>query len=124
MSHNASGTVNYSTSSDERLKQDIELSTDTDVIDNLKVHKFTWKSDNLEDIGLFAQEAYLIKPTAVGVGTDELTEDGSLKTPWSVDYSKFVPDLIVYSQQLKKQLEELKAIVDAQAVEIEALKSK
>jgi hypothetical protein len=101
-----SGTTNvqFNTSSDKRLKNDCGLSTDTSVIDSIKIHNFTWKEDGKEDIGVFAQEAYEVKPTAVKVGNDDLTEDGRLKSAWGVDYSKFVPDLIVYCQQLKSTI--------------------
>jgi hypothetical protein len=111
--HTATTTVSYSTSSDERLKTDNGIATDTSVVDNIKVHNFTWKSDNSQDIGVFAQEAYSVKPSAIHVGKDTLTEDGNLLQPWGVDYSKFVPDLIVYCQQLKKQVTELSAEVTA-----------
>jgi hypothetical protein len=65
------------------------------------------------DRGVFAQEAYLVKPTAVGVGEDSLTESGSLAVPWCVDYSKYIPDIIVHAQQLKKRVEELEARLTA-----------
>jgi hypothetical protein len=99
----------YDTSSDQRLKNDIGVATDTSVIDNTVIHDFTWKHDGMVDRGVFAQEAYLVKPTAVGVGEDSLTESGSLAVPWCVDYSKYIPDIIVHAQQLKKRVEELEA---------------
>jgi hypothetical protein len=107
----AGTTVNYNTSSDARLKQEIGVAVDTSVIDNTIVHDFTWKADGRVDRGVFAQEAYEVKPSAVGVGKDDLTESGELVQPWSVDYSKYVPDLIVHAQQLKKQVEQLSAQV-------------
>jgi len=107
----------YTTSSDARLKEDLGLATETSVIDNLKIRNFEWKSTGKKDIGVFAQEAEPIKPSAVVKGTDELTESGDLAVPWSVDYSKYVPDLIVYCQQLNAKLE-------AQALEIATLKGK
>jgi hypothetical protein len=109
--HTAVTTTNYSTTSDARLKESKGISNDTSVIDNTVVHDFIWKADGSTDRGVFAQEAHAVKPRAVSVGSDELTEDGNIKTPWSVDYSKFVPDLIVYCQQLKKQVVELTARV-------------
>ena len=90
--------------SDERLKEDNGIATDTSVIDNLKIHNFTWKEDKTKDMGVFAQEAYQVKPSAVSVGKDELTDEGKLKVPWGVDYTKFIPDLIVYCQQLKNTI--------------------
>jgi hypothetical protein len=46
-----------------------------------------------------AQEAITVAPFAVSVGTDERDESGRLVHPWGVDYSKYVPDLIVGWQQ-------------------------
>jgi len=111
--HNASTTVNYATSSDARLKTDLGVATSTDVIDNTVIHDFEWKEDGRVDRGVFAQEANGVKPSAISIGTDELTESGELLKPWGVDYSKYVPDLIVYCQQLKQQVEQLKADVAA-----------
>jgi len=117
----ASTTVVYATSSDARLKTLIKVATETSVIDNIVINDFTWKDDGKVDRGVFAQDAYKIIPNAISEGTDELTEDGSLKTPWGVDYSKFVPDLIVHAQQLKKQVQELSALVTAQSATITSL---
>jgi len=120
--HTAVTTVAYNTSSDARLKEDLGIATDTSVIDNTIIHDFKWKADNSIDRGLFAQEAYVVKPSAISVGSDDLTEDGSLKQPWGVDYSKYVPDLIVYCQQLKKTIQELKAELDTVKAELATLK--
>ena len=109
--HTAVTTTNYSTTSDSRLKESKGISTDTSVIDNTIVRDFVWKADGSTDRGVFAQEAQSVKPRAISAGSDDLTEDGNIKTPWSVDYSKYVPDLIVYCQQLKKQVVELTARV-------------
>jgi len=122
--HTASTTVNYSTSSDARLKTSLGLATDTSVVDNIIIHDFQWIEDGRIDRGVFAQEANEVKPSAVSIGKDDLTEDGNLISPWGVDYSKFVPDLIVHAQQLKKQVQELKEIVDTQAAKIAALEAK
>lgn len=103
----------YDTSSDQRLKEDIGVATDMSVIDNTVIHDFTWKHNGSVDRGVFAQEAYLVKPSAIAVGEDSLTESGSLAVPWGVDYSKYIPDLIVYCQQLKKRNEELETRIAA-----------
>ena len=116
----AGTTVNYNTSSDARLKEDIGVATDTSVIDNTIIHDFTWKADSRVDRGVFAQEAYEVKPSAVGIGKDDLTESGDLVQPWSVDYSKYVPDLIVYCQQLKKSVQEQQAIIESLKARLDA----
>lgn len=107
----------FSTASDKRLKIDLGVVTSTDVIENLIIHDFEWKVDGSKSRGIFAQEAHPVKPDAVTIGSDEINEDGNLKQPWSVDYSKYIPDLIVYCQ-------ELKAIIDTQNARIEALEAK
>jgi hypothetical protein len=105
ISFNGTLTV-YATTSDQRLKTDVGVATDTSVIDNTIIHDFTWKNGTV-DRGVFAQEAYKIKPTAVQVGDDSLSKDGDLLKPWGVDYSTYVPDLIVKCQQQDKVIETL-----------------
>ena len=72
------------------------------VVNDIKVHDFTWKSTGEKDKGVFAQELPEIKPSAVTKGK---TDDDY----WQVDYSKLVPDLIVAVQQLKAEVDSLKA---------------
>jgi hypothetical protein len=122
--HTAVTTVAFSTTSDGRLKEDKGVATDMSVIDNTVIHNFVWKLDGLVDRGIFAQEAHLIKPTAISVGNDELTEDGNLRNPWGVDYSKYVPDLIVYCQQLKKITQEQQATINALTARLVTLENK
>jgi len=113
--------VAFNTTSDKRLKTDNGLAVDTSVIDNIEVHDFTWTSSGDADRGVFAQDAILVKPSAVTVGSDEVNEDGNIITPWSVDYSKYVPDLIVHAQQLKKQVQEQQALITTLTDRITAL---
>jgi hypothetical protein len=116
------GTTLYLGTSDSRLKVDNGVCTDTSVIDQTVIHEFTWKQNNVADRGVFAQEAYLVKPHAIYKGEDTLNEDGSLKSPWGVDYSKYVPDLIVYAQQLKKTAQEQQALITQLQADVAALK--
>jgi hypothetical protein len=104
------------------LKKNIGIATDTSVIDQIVIHDFEWKEDGRVDRGVFAQEAYEIKPSAVSVGSDETNENDVLINSWGVDYSKFVPDLIVHAQQLKKQVQEQQAIITQLQADVEALK--
>ena len=118
----ASGLILYATTSDQRLKTDLGVVTNTSVIDNLLIHDYTWKESGVAGRGVFAQEAYEVMPNAVGKGKD--APDGSINRPWGVDYSKFIPDLIVHAQQLKKQVQEQQAIISAQATVLESLKAR
>ena len=122
--HTLVTTVNYNTSSDQRLKIDEGIATDTSVVDNIKIHNFIWKQDGKKDVGLFAQEAFEIKPSAISEGKDDLTEDGNIAEPWCVDYSKFVPDLIVHAQQLKKIVQEQQTIIENLTTRLNALEGK
>ena len=96
--------------SDERLKTDNGL-TQTSRIKDVKIHNFTWKTDNTNSIGVFAQELYAVIPEAVKVGSDEVDENGNFKEFWGVDYSKLMPDLIVEIQQLRTLVTALQAKV-------------
>lgn len=105
---NATNTA-YNQSSDIRLKTDLGPATKTSVIDDTVIHDFEWKSTGTKARGVFAQEAQKVNPNAVTPGqSDELNEDGTPVHPWGVDYSKYVPDLIVYCQQLRAEIETLK----------------
>jgi hypothetical protein len=102
------GTTNavlYNTTSDQRLKTDLGTVTSTDVIANTVIHDFTWKSDGSQARGVFAQEAAKVLPAAVKVGDDgeEVTDQ------WQVDYSKYVPDIIVELQSLRARVAQLES---------------
>jgi hypothetical protein len=100
-------TTAFNTSSDARLKTDKGVCQSTDVISKTVIHDFEWLNGTV-DRGVFAQEAVLVKPSAVVKGSDETDIDGNLMNPWGVDYSKYVPDLIVELQALRKEFEEYK----------------
>ena len=103
----------YNTSSDKRLKNDLGLATDLSGLRQVGVHEFQWKTSGQTSRGVFAQDAHRVMPSAVTVGTDEVTESGSLANPWGVDYSKFVPDLIVGWQQHDTLITQLAARIAA-----------
>ena len=117
-------TTSLAATSDSRLKNDLGVYTNTDIINKTVIHQFTWKSSGETDIGVFAQEYEEINPTAVFKGTDDLTEDGSLARPWSVDYLKFIPELIVYSQELNKTIQEQQALISTLQTQIITLNTK
>lgn len=94
--------VLFNTTSDKRLKNDLGRASGLTALRGLTVHDFTWKSDPTAtvDRGVFAQEAIALKPLAVRRGDDEST----VTDVWSVDYSKYVPDLIVGWQDHESRL--------------------
>jgi hypothetical protein len=119
----ATNAVAYNTTSDKRLKNDLGIA-DTNIIDNVIIHDFQWLQDGTIDKGVFAQELYKIKPLAVNVGNDELNESKELQNPWGVDYSKLIPDLIVYCQDLKNTIQQQQFIINGLLQRIELLENK
>jgi len=107
-------TCTYNSVSDARLKNNIiDAPSALDVVNNIKVRSFDWKTGNGHvDYGFVAQELNDVAPQAVAEG--ENTEEGEIKTPWAVDSSMLVP-------MLAKALQELNAKVEAQAVRIAEL---
>ena len=122
MFYNANGEVgsistsgsatSYTTSSDERLKRDLGVVIQTDVLRKAVIRDFEWLADGSRARGVFAQEAHATAPFAVSIGGDEM-KDGHLAKPWSVDYSKYVPDLIVGWQQHDATISQLAARIAA-----------
>ena len=99
MSSNATA---YNTSSDARLKDNIEDADDSGTaIDSLQVRQFDWKSNGKhEDYGMIAQEVIHTCPNAVSVPQ----EDGEMM---GIDYSKMVPLLLKEIQELRKRVKKL-----------------
>jgi hypothetical protein len=108
--HNAAGTVNFATSSDFRLKENIVDSSDAlSVVDAIKVRAFDWKEDNGHvDFGFIAQELQQHYPDAVCPGDNdaELTDP---KGTWQVDYGKLTPLLLKAIQELSAKVAALEA---------------
>ena len=74
ISANGAGNTAFNTSSDERLKKDIEDVSDSllDEINKIKVRKFQWNHRPANfHIGLIAQELEKIVPKAVNKGGDD-----------------------------------------------------
>lgn len=106
--HNANGQVGsistsgsataYTTSSDQRLKENFRDFDGGEILDGINVYFFDWKAGGT-GYGVKAQEAYEIFPDAIAPGGDD--------SPWSADYSKFVPLLIREVQALRARVAEL-----------------
>jgi hypothetical protein len=108
--------TSYITSSDYRLKENIApMISSLAKVALLKPCTYTWKSapDEIGE-GFIAHELAEVCPQAVTGEKDAVNEDGSIK-PQGIDTSFLVATLTA-------AIQELKAIVDAQAVEIAALK--
>ena len=113
----SASSVTYSTSSDYRLKDNVQpITTGLATVSALKPVTYDWKIDGLHGEGFIAHELQEVIPLAVTGDKDAVNQDGSIKSQ-GVDYSKIVVHLVAACQ-------ELKATVDAQAAEITALKVK
>lgn len=87
----------FTVSSDERLKENItQLNVSLNDLDKLDGHAFTWKSTELPDTGLIAQEVMQLAPEAVIV--DPRTG------MFSVDYARLVPYLLRWIKLLKEKV--------------------
>lgn len=107
--------VSYNTTSDYRLKENVTpLENALDKVAQLKPVRYTWKSDKTAGQGFIAHELQEVVPEAVTGDKDAVNEDGSIK-PQGIDTSFLVATLTAAIQELKAQ-------VDAQALEIAALK--
>ena len=101
------GTVTYSASSDERLKENIEdTASKWDALKAIKVRDFNWKNSGKFDTGFIAQELNEHWPNAVSEGGENLSHD-----PWSVDYGKLTPILTKALQEAMEKIETLEAEV-------------
>lgn len=109
----------YGAISDIKLKENIvDATPKLDKLLQVKVRNYNLKGDyeQHKQIGVIAQELETIFPSLIEETQDRGENDELLETTTkSVKYSVFVPMLI-------KALQELNAKVDAQALEIQALK--
>jgi len=96
--------VLYNVTSDQRLKTNvIDAPSASSIIDAIQIRSFDWKSDGSHNrYGVIAQELNQLVPEAVHTPVDE-------KEMMGVDYSKLVPHLIKYVQELKAEFDAYKA---------------
>jgi hypothetical protein len=121
---NTSTATAYNTSSDYRLKENVQPMTGALAkVAALKPVTYTWKLDGSASEGFIAHELAEVCPQAVTGEKDSVEtytdEDGNEQTRpayQGIDTSFLVATLTA-------AIQELKAIVDAQAVEIAALKA-
>jgi hypothetical protein len=96
--------VLYNVTSDQRLKTNI-VDAPSGNIDQIKVRSFDWIADNShQTYGMVAQELLEVAPYAVHQPQDT-------KEMMAVDYSKLVPMMIKEIQDLKAEVNQLKAKV-------------
>ena len=96
-----SSSTSYNTSSDYRLKEDLRPINGLDIISEIKVYDYKWKSDKTRAYGVLAHELQEVIPQAVSGEKDAERMQG-------VDYSKLVPILVQAIKELKSEIEILK----------------
>ena len=122
-----SNTTSYNETSDYRLKEDLQDFNGLDMISNIPVYDFKWKSEDSRAYGVMAHELQEVLPQAVS-GEKDATEEyeitpavldeegnvseeavmGTRDDTQGVDYSKIVPLLVKSIQELKAEIELLK----------------
>jgi hypothetical protein len=93
--------VSYNTSSDYRLKEDLQDFAGLDMVSKIPVYDFKWKTDESRSYGVMAHELQEVLPDAVSGDKDAEEMQG-------VDYSKIVPLLVKSIQELKAEVDSLK----------------
>jgi hypothetical protein len=109
-------TTTYNTSSDYRLKEDLQDFNGLEKVSAIKVYDFKWKDSEERTNGVLAHELQEILPYAVYGEKDEVDENNKPKMQ-GVDYSKIVPALI-------KGMQEQQALITNLRTEIEELKAR
>ena len=93
-------TTTYNTSSDYRLKEDLQDFEGLDLVSKIPVYDYKWKADDSRSYGVMAHELEEVLPQAVSGEKDA-------EKMQSVDYSKIVPLLVKSIQELSAKLEAL-----------------
>ena len=107
----SASTVQYNTSSDERLKDNIvDAEGQLETVLKTKVREYDWKNDGVHNVGFIAQELNEVIPDVVQQGGDDVNVD-----PWQIDYGKLTPYLV-------KAIQEQQALIEALQKEVEELK--
>jgi len=91
----------FLTTSDYRLKEDLQTIKGLEIIRKIKVYDYKWKSEDSRMNGVLAHELAEILPYAVSGVKDGERMQG-------VDYSKIVPVMIQAIKELKAELDTLK----------------
>jgi hypothetical protein len=104
----SSSTTTYNTSSDYRLKYDVQpMASGLATISALKPVTYKWKADDGVGEGFIAHELQEVIPLAVTGEKDAVDAEGNIKAQ-GVDYSKIVVHLVAAIQELKAEVEMLK----------------
>jgi hypothetical protein len=110
---NGANTVAYLTSSDYRLKEDVQpMVGSVDRLMALKPVNFAWKADGSRVDGFIAHEAQEVVPECVSGSKDAVDDEGN-PVYQGIDQSKIVPLLVAALQEALTKIEALEARVAA-----------
>jgi hypothetical protein len=99
--------TSYNTSSDYRLKHDVQpVTAALSKVKQLNPVTFKWNADNSSGQGFIAHELQAIVPECVSGEKDAVNPDGSIK-PQGVDASFLVATLVAAIQELAAKVEAL-----------------
>jgi hypothetical protein len=90
----------FNTTSDYRLKEDLQDFKGLEMVSKIPVYDYKWKAEDSRSYGVMAHELAEVLPDAV-------TGDKDAKEMQGVDYSKIVPLLVKSIQELSAKLEAL-----------------
>ena len=104
----AGATAAFNTSSDYRLKENVDYTWDgTTILKQLKPAKFNWKVDPDNTVhGFIAHEAKTVVPDSV-IGEKDAVDDNGDVSPQQIDQSKLVPILVKTVQELEARIKTL-----------------
>jgi len=124
ITNGSSSTVNYNTSSDYRLKENItEITDGINRVKQLNPSRFNFIDDPNNTVdGFIAHEVQDIIPEAITGEKDAVNEDGSI-IPQGIDQSKLVPLLTAALQESIALIESQQSQIDRLTTRIEALES-
>jgi hypothetical protein len=109
----SASTTAYNTSSDYRLKEDVQPMTDAIArLNALKPINFAWKVDGSRTDGFLAHEAQAVVPEAVTGTKDAVDKDGKPQYQ-GIDQSKLVPLLTAALQDAIKRIEQLESQINS-----------
>jgi len=105
----ATNSVTYATSSDYRLKQDIQpMTSGLATVSALKPVTYKWKEDGTYGEGFIAHELQEVVPLSVVGEKNAVNADGSMNVQ-GVDYSKIVVHLVSAIKELSAKNDALEA---------------
>jgi hypothetical protein len=110
---NGTTTVSYATTSDYRLKENVQPMTGALAkVSALKPCTYIWKEDGSAGEGFIAHELQEVVPECVSGEKDAVNEDGTIK-PQGIDTSFLVATLVAAMKEQQQMIETLQAEVAA-----------